>query len=207
MGYAGVRMSAAPQALFVADHPALDFVNTRYGPPNAPVEVIPDGAAFMSWLVEAGWINSAVATKLKRRLGTPALNDLAAEARGLRGWASGWIERWAQAPTADYAAEARRLNGLLAHKRGYVELVESNEGLTLRNHVHLDSPAEVLARIAEPLAELMARAPANLVKRCAGADCTLWFLDKTKSHRRLFCSAAACGNRAKVAAFRERQRT
>src|SRR5438309_199465 len=144
MGYAGVTMSATPHALFVADHPALDFLNTRYGPPNALVEVIPDGAAFVSWLVEAGWLDAAAAAKLKRRLGAPALNDVAAEARALREWASAWIERWAQAPTADYSAEARRLNGLLAHRRGYVELVESNDGLTLQNQVHLDSPAEVL---------------------------------------------------------------
>jgi len=200
-------MSAASQALFLADHPALDFVNTRYGPPPAPVEVIPDGAALVSWLVEAGWMDSAGATKLKRRLGAPALNELAAEARALRQWGAAWIERWAGDPAADYSAEVRRLNGLLANKRGYVELVQRDERLALQDHVHLDSPAEVLARIAEPLADLMAHAPANLVKRCAGSDCTLWFLDRTKSHRRVFCSAAACGNRAKVAAFRERQRT
>jgi predicted RNA-binding Zn ribbon-like protein len=200
-------MSATSRALFLADHPALDFMNTHYGPPHAMVEVIPDGAAFVSWLVEAGWLDSAAAPKLKRRLGASALNDVATEARALRQWASEWIERWAEDPAADYAAEVRRLNGVLAHERGYVELVERDESLTLQHHVHLDSPAQVLARVAEPLAELMANAPANLVKRCGGSDCTLWFLDKTKSHRRLFCSAAACGNRAKVAAFRERQRT
>ena len=43
-----------------------------------------------------------------------------------------------------------------------------------------------------------------LLKACAGADCTLWFMDRTKAHRRMFCSATACGNRAKVAAFRRR---
>ena len=45
-----------------------------------------------------------------------------------------------------------------------------------------------------------------LIKRCAGTDCSLWFVDRTKAHGRMFCSAAACGNRAKVAAFRQRQR-
>ena len=42
--------------------------------------------------------------------------------------------------------------------------------------------------------------------RRAGGDCSLWFLDRTKAHTRLLCSAAACGNRAKVSAFRKRQR-
>jgi predicted RNA-binding Zn ribbon-like protein len=45
-----------------------------------------------------------------------------------------------------------------------------------------------------------------LVKRRTGPGCTLWFVDRTKSHGRVFCSATACGNRAKVAAFRDRQR-
>ncbi|NEJ40784.1 CGNR zinc finger domain-containing protein, partial [Rhizobium ruizarguesonis] len=36
-------------------------------------------------------------------------------------------------------------------------------------------------------------------------DCTLFFLDTTKSHRRRWCSMALCGNRMKVAAFRSRK--
>jgi predicted RNA-binding Zn ribbon-like protein len=45
-----------------------------------------------------------------------------------------------------------------------------------------------------------------VLKWGAGAGCTLWFVDRTKAHRRIFCSATTCGNRAKVAAFRQRQR-
>jgi predicted RNA-binding Zn ribbon-like protein len=53
---------------------------------------------------------------------------------------------------------------------------------------------------------LITQEDASLLKSCSGSGCTLWFLDRTKAHRRLFCSATACGNRAKVAAFRQRQR-
>jgi predicted RNA-binding Zn ribbon-like protein len=56
------------------------------------------------------------------------------------------------------------------------------------------------------IASLVATEPPALVKRCAGPGCILWFVDRTKAHRRVFCSATVCGNRAKVAAFRERQR-
>jgi len=33
----------------------------------------------------------------------------------------------------------------------------------------------------------------------------MWFYDRTKSHRRRWCSMALCGNRAKARAHRERQ--
>jgi predicted RNA-binding Zn ribbon-like protein len=56
------------------------------------------------------------------------------------------------------------------------------------------------------IAALITKEQPSLVKDCAGSTCTLWFLDQSKAHRRLFCSPSACGNRAKVAAFRDRQR-
>jgi predicted RNA-binding Zn ribbon-like protein len=42
------------------------------------------------------------------------------------------------------------------------------------------------------------------VRRCEGVDCVLWFYDRTKAHRRRWCSMEGCGNRAKVARFRSR---
>lgn len=45
----------------------------------------------------------------------------------------------------------------------------------------------------------------NLVRKCEDSDCVLWFVDKTKAHRRRWCSMALCGNRNKVASFRQRQ--
>jgi predicted RNA-binding Zn ribbon-like protein len=32
----------------------------------------------------------------------------------------------------------------------------------------------------------------------------MWFYDRTKGHRRRWCTSTGCGNRAKVAAFRAR---
>jgi predicted RNA-binding Zn ribbon-like protein len=199
-------MNADVQPLFLAGHPALDFLNTRFAPQGTPLEAIPDGQMLLRWLTEAQWIDAATASKLKRRFGAEALDEAAAEARKFRDWAAAWVARWAADPSADYASELRRLNALLAHKHGYAELVREPAGLSLRQREHLTSTEELLARIAESFALLFASESSELVKRCAGADCTLWFLDQTKSHRRLFCSASACGNRAKVAAFRERQR-
>jgi predicted RNA-binding Zn ribbon-like protein len=193
-------------ALFLASHPALDFLNTRYGAPDRSIEAIEDGRAFLTWLAAATLLDAPLAAKLERRFGTAALDAAAAEARTLRAWAGAWIERWREAPRGDYAQEARRLNRLLAAETIYREVIPGKAGVQVADRRRFDSPDELVALVAAQVASLVATAQPTLIKRCAGAGCTLWFLDKTKAHGRLFCSAAVCGNRAKVAAFRRRQR-
>lgn len=45
------------------------------------------------------------------------------------------------------------------------------------------------------------------LKLCAGEDCRSVFYDRSKNHSARWCSMSVCGNRAKVRAWRERQRT
>jgi predicted RNA-binding Zn ribbon-like protein len=61
-----------------------------------------------------------------------------------------------------------------------------------------------LAPVAEAVADLLANVDFDLVRHCEGNACVLWFYDRTKGHRRRWCTSTGCGNRAKVAAFRER---
>jgi predicted RNA-binding Zn ribbon-like protein len=192
------------KSLFLGGHPAADFLNTLPTPDGQPVELVGDGRAFAAWLESAGLVESA--KKLERRFGLAALATAAADARKLREWARDWILRWHEAPKGDYAAELQRLNRLLEGARRYRQVIATKRGLELKDLDRLDSPDDLIALIAAQIAALVGTEDAALVKRCAGAGCSLWFLDRTKAHGRLFCSAAACGNRAKVAAFRQRQR-
>jgi predicted RNA-binding Zn ribbon-like protein len=64
----------------------------------------------------------------------------------------------------------------------------------------------VLMPIGEAIARLLVEGDFDLVRQCESTDCTLWFYDRTKSHHRRWCSMSMCGNRAKVAAFRARQK-
>ncbi len=45
------------------------------------------------------------------------------------------------------------------------------------------------------------------LKQCANQDCRAVFFDRSKNHSGRWCSMASCGNRAKVRAWRERQRS
>jgi predicted RNA-binding Zn ribbon-like protein len=191
---------------FMGSHPAMDFLNTVYSPAGTPVETIGDGGLFLEWLVAADLLDASAAAKLKKRAGLEALDTAAAEARKLRKWMSEWIARWSEQPGADYSAELRRLNALLERATHYREVVAADHGLHLHEHYRIDTPDQLISLVASQLAALITSEQPELVKHCAGAACTIWFLDRTKAHARRFCSAASCGNRAKVAAFRERQR-
>jgi predicted RNA-binding Zn ribbon-like protein len=193
--------------IFVGSHRALDFLNTFMTPHGEHIETIGDGRAFLDWLVAAEMLDEATAAKLLRRFGIKALDASAAEARKVREWARSWLARWRTAPDADYTEEIAVLNKLLVRETSRREVVIGDEGLTLVERPHIESADALLGLVAAQIAALITTEQASLVKSCAGHQCSLWFLDRTKAHRRMFCSASACGNRAKVAAFRERQRS
>lgn len=192
--------------LFLGSHPAMDFLNTTLSPQGTLIELIGDGESFVKWLVSAGLLDVPGASKLKRRFSAKALDAAAAEARQVRQWTGDWIDRWCSAPDDNYETELRRLNGLLGRASCHREVVMTNDGLRVIERCPIGSADELIALAAAEIALLIATEQPALVKRCAGSGCTLWFLDRTKAHGRLFCSAAVCGNRAKVAAFRERRR-
>jgi predicted RNA-binding Zn ribbon-like protein len=191
-------------SLFVAGHPAIDFLNTAYAPGGVPVETIGDGRALLDWMAGAGLLDRDEAARLVRRLTRKSLDAAAEEAQAVREWARTWIEAWRANPARDYDDEIAALNKLLARESRGRELVASKRRLELIERPHFTDARELLAPIALAIARLVTQEGPSLVKACGGADCTLWFLDRTKAHRRVFCSATACGNRAKVAAFRRR---
>jgi predicted RNA-binding Zn ribbon-like protein len=194
------------QPLLLADHPALELLNTAMRAGGAQVELIGNGRALVDWFVAVGLVTSAEATQLRRRFSAAELDGIAAEARKLRGWAADWLMRWRTAPHARYEPELRHLNELLARASDVPQVVHKDRGLAIAEHHRFATAAELLAILAAQIADLLVHEPPELVKRCEGADCILWFVDRTRAHRRRFCSAAVCGNRDKVAAFRARQR-
>jgi predicted RNA-binding Zn ribbon-like protein len=191
---------------FLGGHPAIDFLNTTFSPEGITVEVIGDGESLLRWMVEAKLLDAPTAASIRRRDSGTRLDAAAVDARKLRAWVTGWIDRWSRQPRDTYVPELRRLNALLKHGRTYREVVQTEERVKIVEREQMLDTQELLALIAAQIAHLIAQEDPQLIKHCAGASCTLRFLDRTKAHRRVFCSAAACGNRAKVAAFRKRQR-
>ncbi|MGK6355841.1 CGNR zinc finger domain-containing protein [Sphingomonas sp. DT-207] len=63
----------------------------------------------------------------------------------------------------------------------------------------------LLTFVAREAVLLLGSEMADRVRQCGGDGCAILFLDTSRAGERRWCSMAACGNRHKVAAFRERK--
>ena len=52
--------------------------------------------------------------------------------------------------------------------------------------------------VARSAADLLTGDTAELLRECAGEGCSWLFLDRSRNHRRKWCSMSSCGNRAKA---------
>lgn len=201
-----------PAPFFIADDPALDFLNSIASPAGAPVEWIADGRDLLDWMVAAHLLPTDVAARFKAEAVLDELDSVAARARALREWFRGLMAAHAGKPAEPaLAAAIEPLNRLLRrdvrHREiGLAEAVEGQGPLQWRDIRDFTTPDSLLAPLAEAMGDLLCRRDLSLVRPCEGVGCTLWFFDASKRHGRRWCSMAACGNRAKAAAHRHRQR-
>jgi predicted RNA-binding Zn ribbon-like protein len=201
-------MSDRPPPFFVADHLALDFLNSIASPKGAPIEWLRDGQDLVDWLEQANVIEPDVAARFRRSNDQRTLDRVALSTREFRDWLRGFVSRHMGKPlTRASAKELGPLNELLAGDTSYaiVEAAAGEQGLRLRRARRWESPDELLRPIAEAAADLICSVDFQLVRACEGSPCTLLFLDRTKAHLRRWCSMAVCGNRAKAAAHRARK--
>jgi len=180
--------------LFLADHPVIDFLNTVCSPAGELVDALQSDADVLYWLEQAG-LSPAEKPSF-------AQGALLQQAHRLRDIIRPLVQRRKEGKRIDATA----LNQFLAQAPSYAQLVTRAGQLHVEHHRSLRTPQQVLAPIAEAAAEFLTTADFDLVRPCEGHDCVLWFYDRTKSHRRRWCSMQVCGNRHKVEAFRERQR-
>jgi predicted RNA-binding Zn ribbon-like protein len=180
--------------LFLADHPALDFLNTVPLVDGMLLDLFAADRHVIDWLAKAGWPLSEDAAKLKS-------GKLLETARKLRSVIRTAVERRMAGKKVDPA----ELNAFLSEVRSYEEVTLSKDGLALERRWKQRTAEEMLAPLVEAAADLLVHGDFGLVRGCESADCVLWFYDRTKSHHRRWCSMATCGNRHKVAEFRKRR--
>jgi predicted RNA-binding Zn ribbon-like protein len=203
------QMMPVPAPFIVGDHLALDFLNTIAAPRDAPIEWIGCGADLLDWLHHVGVLDGTEVARIVATFSACDLDAIAVEAMSLREWFREVLGRIKQNGRAVLApADLARLNATLSHDAtvARLEMAPDGKGLQLVSRHAWLKPAELLVPIASAMADLLSEGETQLVRRCENPVCTLWFYDRTKGHRRRWCSQAVCGNRAKVAAFRVRKR-
>jgi predicted RNA-binding Zn ribbon-like protein len=203
-------MQKAP-ALFIAGDPALDFLNSVATPIDVPVEWLDDGEGLLSWLEQAQLVSAAVLKQVRSQSSPGELNKVADQARNLREWFRGLVEKHRGHPLArDDFKKLERLNRLLERDDSFSQIAPAagKQGNAFELHAMRNwrSPEALLLPIAEALARFVCSEDFTYVKECEGPSCTLFFTDQTRGRARRWCSMAICGNRAKQAAHRDRLR-
>lgn len=202
-------MSQQFPAIFIADAPGLDFLNSVATPVDVPIDWIDDGEGLLKWLEQSRLVPAPVLSAMRERAMPGELDRLAAQVRSLREWFRAFVrERKGRPLGAEDLVELDPLNLLLARDEGFGKIVAQEPGTTpclrLERTRRWSSPESLLLPIGEILAQLVCEEDFSHVKACEGPTCTLLFADHTRGHARRWCSMAACGNRAKQAAHRNR---
>lgn len=196
-------MTGSDRFAYLAGNTALDYLNTRSVRDGREVELIQTYADLVDWSVGTGRINQSKAGELRglsSRATRPALQRALHFRNSLKRLVDGLMERGGnEAPLDD-------LNALLARHEVVRQVRHSPDGgfqLLLNPRPGPDEPWLVAL---QGTVELLADEEIELIRRCAGPDCILYFLDHTRNHSRRWCSMEVCGNRAKVRAHYRRQR-
>jgi predicted RNA-binding Zn ribbon-like protein len=181
-------------APMLGDHLAMDLLNTEARKDDALVDYWRSSADVLRWLESHG-VAVPPATK-----GADA-TELLTQATALRTLARRLIDARRNGEAIDTDQLNRYLHAYLS-----APSLERNAdgGLTLSRATRAEPLAALLGPVAQAVAELLAEADFALVRQCEHPDCILWFYDRTKAHKRRWCSMSTCGNRYKAAQFRKK---
>ncbi|HET7238234.1 MAG TPA: CGNR zinc finger domain-containing protein [Terrimicrobiaceae bacterium] len=197
-----IVVTSDPEFVFLGEHSAIDFANTQVAGRGGLVELLGSWGDVIDWLEESGVLRKN--TRAARMVSSP---EEAVER--VRAFRSTWREEISRLIERGRISESftRLLNQFL-EKDSFHETLRSGEGRSYRmdrSPSSLRGEDLVLAALAREIAHFLAHSNFSYLRKCANSECVLFFYDTTKNHRRQWCSTAVCGNRHKVAAFRERQ--
>jgi predicted RNA-binding Zn ribbon-like protein len=186
-------MGAAAQSepVQIGDHPALNFLNTTVVENGVLIDRLQSDSDVLQWLKSPG-VGKAHTVPFPSGV-------LLKTARTIRETLRSAVEQ----AKAGKSPNWRYWNALLEKSPSHQVVSANGSGTTQRWGTH--TPEQVLGPIIAAAVELLTTGDFELIRKCEDHACVLWFYDRTKSHRRRWCSMSACGNRNKVAAFRERQ--
>jgi predicted RNA-binding Zn ribbon-like protein len=190
---------------FLADHLSLDFVGTEFRRSGEYQDRLKTFDNLRDWLKRAGLLASPEASGLARRCSAKASERVLSAARELRKSIRTAAEAVIDGKPVPPGA-IRTINVLLTKRDGHFQIERRSSQLERRFISQMTDPLALLAPLAESAADLLCKADPALVRKCADETCNLLFYDSTKNHRRRWCSMSACGNRAKVATHRARQK-
>jgi len=188
-----MKLSPDGKPLLLADHSALDLVNTVSRIEGKDFDFWSDDEDVESWLERVGLSVDSVNVHWSR-------GELLSHAKELRSLVLSWLHK-----SREEGEILNVLNSYLAESWSHPKVIyESSTGLRVERRRSAMSVKGLLGPISESVADLIANGDPQRIGQCQHNECILWFYDRTKARRRRWCSMALCGNRHKVGEYRKR---
>lgn len=183
----------------------LDFVNTLSFDKDEMHEGLTDAPTAVSWLQSHALLHQEMAdailadardadgeerllSRIRRvRAALRELLDAAVEKRPPQNSALKEVNRALRAPYV-------------------IELVPAADGVSLDHRHEGDPISGAMARLSEAVTRELTGDDSRRLRVCANDDCRWVFNDHSPAGRRKWCDMSSCGNRAKAARHRERQK-
>jgi predicted RNA-binding Zn ribbon-like protein len=199
---------AAPIFVFIGERMWLDFVNTDDVRRGARVDLLRDFDTLVQWLEAVRVLDGERASGIVRRAHQQPAGAAAAliDARRVRAALRHLAERGStsEATRADVLSE---INRVLGRSAGTRRVEWRDDGSFRQSFVPVgDAFAGLMIPVVESAADALIHGELVRVRRCADARCPRVFFDSTRNGRRRWCDMATCGNRAKAARFRAREK-
>ena len=175
----------------------FDFINTLENDANdgTPNEHLTTAESAVEWFATRGLIHAESLETTGKDL-----DRIRTVRAALREVADAVAER-----RAPKRAALDRVNRTL-RARSATELVAGPDGIGI-GHRHVGDPIDdALARVTEPLVQELASGNPDRLRVCANDMCRWVFYDESRAGQRRWCDMATCGNRAKAARHRARQK-
>lgn len=193
---------------FIGGQMCLDFANTLGGLRSGVTqEYVSDYNDLVAWSQQAGLITENQATNLlhEARLCPDEAAAVLVSTRLFREaiyriFAA--VARGTQPTRADLAL----LNAELGKAMTKGRIVPIGDGFGWEWPGAPHALDQMFGPIARSAAALLVSSERHQVRECTSATCSWLFVDRTKNHRRRWCTTTGCGNVAKVRRHRQRQR-
>jgi len=190
--------------LFVANHLALDFLNTRPVQNGEPTELLSDFSTLLRWFQAAGLLSPREMTSLQRQSGESATARRTLDAmRQFRERLRKEVVAW-EGGADVHRASVEELNRLMAAHPMLSKVQATGKVPSMELWFEPRQPEDLVAPLAHSAAKLFVEADRSRVRKCG--QCVLHFYDTSKKGTRRWCSMQLCGNRLKVAAYAARRR-
>lgn len=188
----------------IGNNLSVDFINTEIAENGVPKDLLEDFTDLAAWAAATGLLEKSRAKNLVDDWTNLAeIEQAFAEAINFRARLREMFAGLLNGKPIKKSTLAA-INREIQNTGGTVEIKETENGFEKLFRADFQKPHQLLAPVASSAADLLCYANPSHIKKCEGADCVLYFYDTTKNHSRRWCSMAACGNRAKAAAFYRR---